>query len=163
MHGFTLLEAILAMMLSGIIISISYGLAGYLRTELLSFQTNHRNTMELILLKSVLRNDIDVSHAIMFTEGNNLALIDANGDTVSYKIANQIIRRNADGITDTLDIEATLNPVEFVFIADSLNLIKRFDLKITKPVMLKGMSFYKYYTSSDLINFSQKHEHQADQ
>ena len=104
LKGFTMLEALISLMLMSLIIVISYSLFNLIVKQLSLFNEEHNQVLEYNLFNSTLMSDIESAHNFDIIN-NQLTLRKYNETELNYTItANYILRKNTIK-TDTFKVQ----------------------------------------------------------
>ncbi|GGD07670.1 prepilin-type N-terminal cleavage/methylation domain-containing protein [Hyunsoonleella pacifica] len=104
LKGFTILEALISLMLMSIIITVTYALFNLTERQLSGFKKENFEVLEYNLFNSTLLMDIETSTDFSCSD-NELLLENYNTNTIYYSIHKQHILRQNQTKVDTFNIE----------------------------------------------------------
>ncbi|HEX9600813.1 MAG TPA: prepilin-type N-terminal cleavage/methylation domain-containing protein [Mariniflexile sp.] len=103
LKGFTILEALISLMLMGIIITVTYSLFNLIGKQLSLFEKENAEVLEYNLFNSTLMRDIDKSNDFI-VDDDKLVLKNYNNNDVYYNLnGHYVLRKNAVK-TDTFKV-----------------------------------------------------------
>lgn len=105
LKSFTILEALISLIVMGIIIALTYSFMTLIGKQLYLFEKENTQVLEYHLFNTTLLNDINGSIDFNFQD-NKLKLIYYDDSEIIYTIQpSYILRQNKRTITDTLNIK----------------------------------------------------------
>lgn len=104
LKGFTVLEALISLMLMSIIITITYSLFNLIGKQLSLFEEENATVLEYNLFNSTLISDIEKANDFSFSE-NELFLNYYNETEINYFIKSQYILRQSSVKIDTFKLQ----------------------------------------------------------
>lgn len=149
LNGFTLLEVIIAMIISAIIIIISYQSMFIVQKEWSLCTKSQNELTEMMLLKKALGQDIEHASYILKTNKQKLLFVTPS-DTIHYSFSNKIIRSIND-VSDTFHILLSGYEIIPLMCIKDNKVVKSINLDIKYPIEIKNVCFNKYYTCADLM------------
>lgn len=151
--AFTVVELLVAMIISGIAISLAAGL--YLNIEKLFNDqlAQYDETDNVLLFRSFILNDFENAQTI-FSDVEGIEIISDKNQMINYNFEGNCITRVKEQRTDTfyLDYE---NPETDTF-NDELDLVNEFSIDIRLGEMLYPLTIRKEYSRSVLFNLNYK-------
>lgn len=151
LKGFTLLEVILALMLSLITVVMAYKVLGWLKNEWYKYKSFNDNVALLMTFKTTIENDISKSAIVKLSSGNIISILFEDDVMVNYLIQEHVIRLSA-AHRDTFNVHIDISHIEYIESLRGKQVIKRIVLHLSNPIEIPNMVFEKNYTSSDLMN-----------
>ncbi|MDO5968990.1 prepilin-type N-terminal cleavage/methylation domain-containing protein [Flavivirga aquimarina] len=106
LKGFTILEALISLMLMSIIVTITYSLFNLIGKQLSLFEKENVQVLEYNLFNSALINDIKKANDFSFSD-NELSLKYYDGTYIYYSINKRNILRKHTIKTDTFNLQTT--------------------------------------------------------
>lgn len=104
LKGFTILEALISLMLMSIIITLTYALFSLTEKQLSLFKQENFEVLEYNLFNSTLLRDIEKSTRFEYTE-HVLFIENYDASTIYYSINKQYILRQNDVKVDTFNLK----------------------------------------------------------
>lgn len=146
--GFTILEMIIAMILSIIIIAFAYSAFKYILGVWQSFDDKQKKNINMLLFNKTMIYDIENTRCI-FRNDRAYKFIRTT-DTIHYYFDTCIFRRVGTA-TDTFHISTENLTSEYILLMNGTNVVKSITFNITKPYEIDNVCFKKYYSSEELI------------
>ena len=117
LKGFTILEALISLMLIGIIITITYSISNLIGKQMSLFTEESNQVFEYNLFNTTIMSDIEKSNDFNI-DNELLVLKNYNNTEIRYNInKHEVLRQNAEGI-DTFKIQV----IDYLFLNnDELN------------------------------------------
>lgn len=103
LKSFTILEALISLMLMGIIISITYTLFSMLGKQMVLFEKENASELQYNLFNTTILNDINNASNFSLIE-NKLVLKYYNDTSIDYRVENTSVLRNNMITTDTFKL-----------------------------------------------------------
>ncbi len=104
LKGFTILEALISLIIMGIIITLSYSVYNLIERQMTLFQDENMSVLQYSLFNTAIKNDI--YNAVDFKQTNNqLKLKYYSGSVTNYEIRKHLILRHHDIKTDTFKLK----------------------------------------------------------
>jgi type II secretory pathway pseudopilin PulG len=147
--SFTMMELVVAMLISSIVISIAFYAWSLIGGQLTKRQIQSGKIMECILFQRALRRDVDRAEYIGDSADNRCLLLAMSGHAIRYWIDTSRIIRSRDGITDTFFLGGKIGSIKYV--NDSLPLVRSLLIQIEINKESLVLPFSKEYTAGELI------------
>lgn len=148
--AFTILEALISLVLMSIIIGLIFTLVNFMDKQLMMMANENNQELEYHLFNTTIKRDIHASNDFDFAQ-DIIRLKNYNGSDIKYKVTQGVILRDNGKVKDTFDLEATLSPDTKNAIASSNNNNKiELDIKLLNEV-IHAVYFLKQ-DSSKTIN-----------
>jgi prepilin-type N-terminal cleavage/methylation domain-containing protein len=93
--AFTLSELLVVLVISSIVISITFVVLGLVQKQISQIQKNYKDQQEILLLKRVLLSDIS-THDVFFERKENQLYLYSSKDTLQYEFTSNYILRKKD-------------------------------------------------------------------
>ncbi len=93
-EAFTLSELLVVLIISSIVISLTFTILGLVQKQVKEIQSNFNDQQEIQLLERVLTNDMN-THKVLLTKEKGLILYNSI-DTISYEFGSNYILRKKD-------------------------------------------------------------------
>jgi len=148
--AFTLLEMILAMIIAGTIIGLTFGIFLNVQSTWGLFHKNQEKITMLLHLKNTLERDMDAA-AYIYSESKNTVQLSAVNDTILYSFNDSQVVRYKHNIKDTFFTEIRNLNLHYLSSVNTFKIINEIQFDISIPFSLHGLTFSKYYTSKDLM------------
>jgi prepilin-type N-terminal cleavage/methylation domain-containing protein len=149
LSAFTMIELVVAMMISAIVISIAFYAWTLISSQLVKRQARSAAITEYTLFQRALVRDMDNAQRISDSAGSSLFLLDIDGHKVRYAIGADRILRDLDGLTDTFRLAARV--IKRSYLYDSLPLLSNLQLEITVNGEALLIPLQKEYTVADQL------------
>ena len=149
LKAFTMIELMVAMIVSSIVIGIALTIYMNLNQYYLDFKEKGKMDSELLMLVSTFRSDMDKSYEV-HGDNSDLTLVFEAGKTINYSFEGNCVIRTKSEVTDTFynkvqEIEVNYLDNENKYVNDILINIKQgefvFPLHITKEYS-RDLLFY---------------------
>ncbi|RYD54581.1 MAG: prepilin-type N-terminal cleavage/methylation domain-containing protein [Sphingobacteriales bacterium] len=150
LYGFTLLEMIITMIISSIMIVLFYAVMNNLYKEWTVFKEHQNEITETLLFKQTLDGDLRNARYVIQTDERKVFFMSMR-DTVTYQFSNHIVRSQGMRI-DTFGIILSAFQLIPLQSMKRVILVSEISMDIERPIEMKEVSFYKHYTSSDLMD-----------
>jgi prepilin-type N-terminal cleavage/methylation domain-containing protein len=147
--AFTMIELVVAMMISAIVISIAFYAWTLISSQLVKRQSRSAAITEYTLFQRALVRDMENAQRISDSAGSSLFQLDIDGHKVRYAIGADRILRDRDGLTDTFRLGGRVTQTSYL--NDSLPLISNLQLLITVNREDLLLSLQKEYTVADKL------------
>lgn len=151
--GFTLLEVILAMILTGIVIAMAYYVIFFAQKEWSVFQEDHESINSILIFRQAIEADIEKAVLIQSLDKEIVSLF-LEGDTIRYFLGNQTIRIKAKH-ADTFEIKVQNLSFTYIESLKNTGIVNRIRFDVVDPIHIAGFTIDKHYTSSELMNNTQ--------
>ena len=153
LKAFTLVELLIAMVISGIVITFCYAGYSILHEQFQHFKEVKRSFVHLRQFQSTVSNDFYTYEYARFNE-QSIMLEDEKRERTVYKIEGDYVLRSLNEQVDTFFIEVgELHPT-FLF-EESGDLIRSFTFDVYINDEELPFSFSKEYSAATLINLSE--------
>ncbi|SEC56469.1 prepilin-type N-terminal cleavage/methylation domain-containing protein [Tenacibaculum sp. MAR_2009_124] len=149
--GYTILELLIAMVITSIIISILYILFSMLSQRCLAFNRNEFEVTQISMLKNTLKRDFYKSDYLIFDLGQLTCI--GNNQTISYSLGDGFVTRRLkeNSNVDTFEVKVKqINPV--FFDEKDLKILKNLSIRVDFLGRDLGFHFSKEYSSDILTN-----------
>jgi competence protein ComGF len=146
--AFTILEALISLMLISIIIALSYSLINLIGQQLSLYEKENTQVLEYNLFNTTLKYDIETSTDFDMLNTEQLVLSYYNKQPTTYTFTNKAILREHTVATDTFKIQT--NEVTFINQPNSKNSILNINLTLLKDIIHANYIVNKEV--SELIN-----------
>lgn len=152
-NAFTLLELLIAMIISSIVISFGYGVYSLLFKQYLSYKKAKTEIVNTMQFNAIMNNDFCNSEEITFND-NTIAIFRKNKAPLRYLFNDHFILRKTDEITDTFKIAAANIQEKFVFKNEQAQsaLISEFSFDAQFAGDTEHFLFTKNYDAATLFN-----------
>jgi len=161
LKAFTILEMTVAMLIAAIVIGITYTAYSIVSKSYLNFKSRNEDMAVFARLDQLLRRDFERSESIN-SSGNKIQMYGLNSHIINYELASGYIIRNAQNI-DTFRVRSDHyqlffqgkpqnNSEETDIKNDESNRIDEFSFVVTFRGDTSSYSYYKKYSSVNLIN-----------
>ena len=153
LKAFTLLELLIAMVISSIVVAFGYSVYSLMYKQYLSYKKTKTEIVKTMQFNTVLTNDFYNSEEITFSE-NTIAIFRKNNEPLIYTFNDNFILRKANEITDTFKIATTNIQEKFVFKNESYpsTLIAKFSFDSQLSWDVQHFLFTKNYSAATLLN-----------
>jgi prepilin-type N-terminal cleavage/methylation domain-containing protein len=125
LNAYTLTELVVAMLISGIVVSITYTCFGLLSGQFRAFKRNAETVNQLVLLDALLTRDVNACDYLVRTQTGIACHYAAR--TIAYTFGDGYVCRRDGAVTDTLAFAPSRLETEFRRLPEGLpgNLIDR--------------------------------------
>tara|TARA_R110002049_G_scaffold66243_1_gene173124 strand:- start:1450 stop:1938 length:489 start_codon:yes stop_codon:yes gene_type:complete len=147
--GFTILEALISLMLMSIIIGITYSLFNLVEKQLSFFKKDNAQILEYNLLNATILGDIDASNTFKVAE-NTLILKNYNDTEVSYTLLSHSVLRQKDIKIDTFKVRVIDYDVLNNDTKNSQNTIFKIRLNVLNDTI--NTQYFLKKNNSEIIN-----------
>lgn len=103
LKGFTVLEALISLILMSIIITLTYSIYNLIEKQMMLFQTEHDSILQYNVFNTTFKNDIYKAIDVMIVD-NQIGLKYYDDTNVTYHLANDHILRETIVKTDTFKL-----------------------------------------------------------
>ena len=146
LHGFTMLEALLSLLILSIVIGATFALLNMVNKQMYVLQYENVAEMEYVTFDNRLRNDINESVEFLFKD-RKLVLTKYNLESVEYSFKNDYLLRKSKSIIDTLRVKT-----------EQISLEKEdYRLKITTQLLRKKISGYYFLKDNQSNDINKKY------
>lgn len=152
MHGFTILEMVIAMILSVIVIALVYVALSLVQKEWSVFKEKQDSNTGLLLFKQAL--DIDIENAHYITHPHKHVLHFISGEKNIKWIFDSMAVRKQNDITDTFFIKMKHPRYEHIKLINGDSVVRKMTFHIQQPMEIDNVIFEKRYTSADLMSIN---------
>ena len=154
LKAFTVLELLVAMVISSLVISASYFAYDIVYKQFLNFKQVDRNVLDALTLINVLNNDIaGGEYLVKASEG--VRIVDFEGVEHDYFFGDDMIVRTVGASTDTFYLgTAELEYHQMIGESVVKGLLDKFELVIIVNGIENTLSFHKQY-GADLLMLSE--------
>lgn len=155
--AFTIIELIMAMLISSVIIGIIYYVYILFNHQFSAYRQKANAIDEYLIFRSAFQRDIESADAVTnpSTKEINCFTI-LGGLSVQYEFEDSCIVRSREGVQDTFLIKN--NGYEAELVSDSTNLIKNLVLKIMVYDMPLRTTYKKIYSATQLMQQTPTYE-----
>lgn len=155
--AFTLLELLIAMIISSIVIAFGYEVYSIMYKQFLSYKKAKTEIVNTMQFNTVLTNDFYNSEEITFNE-NTIAVFRKNNEPLHYTFNDNYILRTRNEIMDTFKITATNIQEKFVFKNEQMQstLINELSFDALQSGEIQHFLFEKNYSAATLLNMEVK-------
>jgi len=156
-HAFTLVELIVTLLIGSIITGIIYYSYLLFNKQFIKYRENSEWINEFIVLQKALQQDIDAASRVRDSAGRNLILENYARDRIIYYEFkdSSVLRRTALNESRFVINTGTVN---FIYINDSIRLVKALLVECKKGTDKTGAVFNKNYSSAQIINYQNEIE-----
>src|ERR1035437_4240342 len=153
LKAFTLLELLIAMVISSIVVAFGYSVYSLMYKQYLSYKKTKTEIVKTMQFNTVLTNDFYNSEEITFSE-NTIVIFKKNNEPLLYTFNDNFILRKTNEITDTFKIATTNIQGKFVFKNESFQstLIDEFSFDSQLSGDVQHFLFAKNYSAATLLN-----------
>jgi prepilin-type N-terminal cleavage/methylation domain-containing protein len=149
-RAFTIIELIMAMLISSVIIGIVYYVYIMFNHQFSNYREKANAIDEYLIFQKALQRDVESADAIKNPSANEIDCFTiADGRTVQYVFSNAFIVRSLQGAQDTFHIKNSGYEAEPV--NDSTVLIKNLVLKMAVFDMPLRTTYTKIYSATQLM------------
>lgn len=106
LKSFTILEALISLILMGVIITLTYALFNVLEKQMFLFEKENTSELQYNLFNTSIKNDIENAHNFNLVD-NELLLKSYDDLTIQYRIEDYYILRENSVKTDTFLVHVT--------------------------------------------------------
>lgn len=152
-HGFTLLELIVAMIIGAIMVTAFYWIYTYAVKQFMIYRQEQKDVATMILFKNALQNDINQCNYIITPDEKTYYFV-YKTDTVAYDLY-QTPRIKKNSITDSFAMIINQIKPEYIQLIRGTKVVKAINLSVSQPYEIKDVVFTKYYSSEQLMNIPQ--------
>ncbi|TGV01056.1 hypothetical protein [Flavivirga rizhaonensis] len=146
LKGFTILEALISLILMGIIITLSYTVFNLVEKQMTLFQNENTSVLQYNLFNIAIKNDI--YNAENFIQNDNQLLLEYyNGASINYQVSKNFILRHHDIKTDTFKLNVLSHKFSQSDITKPLNKILHISIEV-----LGDSINTNYYLKKDTAN-----------
>ena len=148
LKAFTILELLVAMVISSLVISASYLTYDIVYKQFLTFKKVDSNVLQALTFSNILNNDIATGEFV-YKSNNGINVIGFDGNETTYYFGSDHIIRNVAGVIDTFSIPAT--NVKYGEMEGGLmgnGLLDKFEITITINETQNTLSFHKHYAAN---------------
>jgi len=146
LHGFTMLEALLSLLILSIVIGATFALLNMVNKQMYVLQDENVAEMEYVTFDNRLRNDINESVEFFFKD-RKLVLTKYNLESVEYSFKNDYLLRKSKSIIDTLRVKT-----------EQISLEKEdYRLKITTQLLRKKINGYYFLKDNQSNDINKKY------
>ena len=158
LKAFTLIELLVAMSISGIVISSAYFCFSIVTNQMDSYRSSTGKVMDVILLKTLLENDMAVFPFAENESDYDLEMSGTDGKKINYRFGNKFILREQNGAVDTLHVKCGEMKMLFEkkIPAERHSLIDEITFDIQLPDSICQMHFMKEYAPDVLMGKEDK-------
>jgi hypothetical protein len=153
--AFTILELTITMLLTALVIGISYAAFSIVSRSYIVYQKRNDNISEMVLMDRLLKRDFSQADSILKID-SGIEMINQHA-IVTYRIDTGTMIRTA-GITDTFKVHSyDINfafegqPVQEMSATKELNRIDEFSFSLVFENQKIPYHYYKTYSSANLI------------
>jgi type II secretory pathway pseudopilin PulG len=154
--SFTIIEMIMALLISSVVIGIVYYVYLLLNHQLAGYQSRASVMSEYILFQKALRTDMDWASAIDNPAPNEVQLHRSDGQAVHYNFYQQCIVRSMADNRDSFRLPN--KGCQVIPVSDSIGLVQKLVLDITVAGMPMQPVFTKQYSACELLQPVYNHE-----
>ena len=119
--AYTLTEALIAIVLSSIIVVISYALVTSISKQLNMFEKDNEEELMYNLMNATLHYDMNQAHDFYYST-NSISLYSYNNDTINYYFKKKSIVRQTRSKVDSFNIEVLDNEMKVLYNMNNLKL-----------------------------------------
>ena len=101
LRAFTLIEMLVAMAVSGIVITAGYVSYGMMSRHYIDFRNNSEEMNEPVVLKGILNHDIHLAKVVKRYSSNEIAAVQNDNASVNYQWNESYVLRKTSIATDT--------------------------------------------------------------
>jgi len=149
-EAFTVIELIIGMIISTIVLGISFYALIIFSTEIKRYSRKTDSINTFLLFKETIYRDLDHSSCVKASmNGTNIYGQDQNGNALEYLFDSNKIIRNSELERDTFNLSNKLTRLTEV--SDELKLIKLLQCDIHLDGQIIQFTIQKDYTASELI------------
>ena len=146
LKSFTVLEALISLILMGIIIALSYSVFNLIEKQMILFQKENTSVLQYNLFNTAVKNDI--YNATSFSHYNNqLSLEYYDGTSINYTILKKFILRQNDIKTDTFKLRI----INYEFLQSDISIPLNKTLQATIEVLEDSITT-NYYLRKNRAN-----------
>lgn len=149
LKGFTILEALISLMLMSVIITITYSLFNLIGKQLSFFEKENIQVLEYNLFNSTLMRDIEKAHNFSFSD-DELLLKYYDGSEINYTINNHFILRENLIKTDSFELRV----IDYEFLNDNskININTTFLMHLSVLNDTIKTNYFLNKNNADIIN-----------
>lgn len=149
LKAFTMIELVVAMMISAIVISIAFYVWTLISAQLSRRQSRSAAITNYVLFQRAFTRDFENAQGIRDLADSISFQLDIGDHAVRYSIGTDRILRERDGLTDTFQMGGRV--VQRTYVNDSLPLISGVRLNITINREDVSLALQKEYTIAELL------------
>lgn len=153
LNAFTILEVLISLILTGIIIALTYSLFLLIGKQLALFEKENSEILEYNIFNTTIKHDIEDSVDFKILD-DKLHLIDYKESTIIYYVANQKILRTSQITIDTFDVH--VNSFTYESSNESSKNVFKVDLQLLNENV--NANYYLQKDFSRKINNTYFHE-----
>jgi len=150
LKAFTILELLVAMVISSLVIGASYFTYDIVYRQFLNFKNVDRNVLDALTFRNVLNNDIAAGEFV-YKASDGIHIVDFESVEYNYSFRDDLIIRNVGTARDTFHLrtgEVKYNEIEGASIAKRL--LDKLEIVIIVNDAQNTLSFHKQY-GADLL------------
>lgn len=149
LKGFTILEALISLMLISIVISITYSLTNLIGKQLSLFEEENGQILEYNLFNTTIMSDIEKAND--FNIDNDILVLKSYDNTeIHYSIEKYHVLRQSAIETDTFKVQV----IDYIFVSDGelnpLNKTFRVSLNVLNDTI--NTNYFLNKNKSEIIN-----------
>ncbi len=146
--AFTMMELVVAMLISSMVISIGFYAFSLFSQQLVKRRARSAKVSEYLIFRRAFGRDMDLADAVTDSAEGGPLLLSVDGQELRYSMHGTYILRDKGGLEDTFYLGGGTTAVGYV---DSLPLIRslRFLLFLNGDSVEQG--FFKQYTARELM------------
>lgn len=151
--AFTLMELLIAMIVSSIVIAFGYSVYSIIYKQYLTYKTSKTEIVSTMQFNTTMNNDFINSVEITFAE-NTVTIFNKNKEPLHYKFNDDNILRMNNEVTDTFKLAAVNMKEKFVLRSEDLHssLINEISFDSQLAGDTQHFVFRKNYSAATLLN-----------
>lgn len=151
LRAFTVLELLVAMVISSLAIGASYLSYDIVYKQFLNFREVDKNVLDALTFTNVLKNDIGTGQ-FLYKTNNGVRIVDLQGNEYTYTFGKEQIIRNAGASRDTFHLGTSEVVYKELAVASiSWDLLDKVEIMITVNGIQNKLSFHKQYGANLLM------------
>lgn len=148
--AFTVLEMMVAMLVSGVVITMAYSGLAMLNHQWIEYRNKMGQITECLQFKKIMDADIDKSVSVSGSdEAGLVTIMFDDSSNVKYQFGDSFLVRDNESNQDTFHFKSRLNEVGYF---KTTRLITSFEISIVFQDDILPFYFSKVYSAQELLN-----------
>lgn len=163
LKAFTLIEVLVAMAVSGIVITASYFAFSTVTAQMSRYRNSTGDIMDVVLFQSLLERDIRSSEYMKQTAADEMELGTGPRTIARYRLNNDYVLRIQGERYDTLKVK--IGSVQFSFNnrnSEIGSFVDRIHLELNMPDTIWSVRINKEYGADVLLGFHSEHQNNGN-